>query len=806
MILRQIQAGPWRCFDRPLRIGPFADGLNVVYAPNATGKSTIFEAMRRCLLDHPSSTSGELSALRPWGRQLAPAASIEFEHDGAVYRLTKRFLDEPAALLEKIENGKASPLADSPDTATEAARQLLDMAISGRSVAGVKDWGMLQVLWVPQGAMAATALGGEAMQNIHRCLDGQLDSAAQRAILDRVEKAYLKIFTPSGKLKTGAEASQVVRLGNELAEARKKLESARARHGEFESAGAVLADMRQRRQSAERERAQLVSKIQAARQQAGEYSEMLALHDKTDADLKAIKAQLESIKQKIDLAASADRDLSKAQEDIAKLNADLPALQAEFDARKKLDAQAQADLTKANELGLLARQARQLAGDAAKYAAAQREYESTRKPPADAKVSVELRPAKKVKIEVVKGSPAGTRQLQPDKPVRIEGNPDVILELPGVGRLIASTESAGTDADDPQKAGAEKTLESLKAALEESVASHPDWHTAPPDSDALARSAAQADSAFANALSQSQQASAAVQDALRVAERTLTEARTNAAQLKERIASLQTQLAGLNADGMSPEQRQEKYREMAFAYSTQTAALDELQTRLKQFPADPRRMLVELEKNQETLEAAVRDNLQEEARQEGRLAALAAEGTYSTLAESQELADELELQLACRREQADAVGLLYRTVRQCGEEFNLAFTAPVAERALQIYRRLAGEKYLSISLNAADAGLTGLARTDAPRIAPDDLSGGEKEQLYLAVRLALAEIIAGKSRQLLVLDDVLVSTDQPRMNAALTILDEFSARLQIVILTCHQERYRPLPNANFIDLSAAVGE
>jgi uncharacterized protein YhaN len=87
----------------------------------------------------------------------------------------------------------------------------------------------------------------------------------------------------------------------------------------------------------------------------------------------------------------------------------------------------------------------------------------------------------------------------------------------------------------------------------------------------------------------------------------------------------------------------------------------------------------------------------------------------------------------------------------------------------------------------------------------ESLSGGEREQLHLAVRLALAEVLSGGERQLVVLDDVLTATDTARLARVLTILEEAAQRWQIVVLTCHPERYRGLTAATFFDLEAMAG-
>lgn len=77
-------------------------------------------------------------------------------------------------------------------------------------------------------------------------------------------------------------------------------------------------------------------------------------------------------------------------------------------------------------------------------------------------------------------------------------------------------------------------------------------------------------------------------------------------------------------------------------------------------------------------------------------------------------------------------------------------------------------------------------------------------RVYLATRLALAEVLTKDERQLVVLDDVLTATYVDRLGRIMTILEESAQHLQILILTCHPERYHSLKSANFIDLEAAL--
>ena len=68
------------------------------------------------------------------------------------------------------------------------------------------------------------------------------------------------------------------------------------------------------------------------------------------------------------------------------------------------------------------------------------------------------------------------------------------------------------------------------------------------------------------------------------------------------------------------------------------------------------------------------------------------------------------------------------------------------------------------------------------------LSQGAADQLYLAVRLAICDMVLPKEKAIpLVLDDALTSFDDDRCAAALDYLMELSRERQILLFSC-QER------------------
>jgi len=71
-----------------------------------------------------------------------------------------------------------------------------------------------------------------------------------------------------------------------------------------------------------------------------------------------------------------------------------------------------------------------------------------------------------------------------------------------------------------------------------------------------------------------------------------------------------------------------------------------------------------------------------------------------------------------------------------------------------------------------------------PSLETSDLSKGTRDQLYFAVRYALLEFLSPGDGSPLILDDALVHWDPNRRSATLELLDEISAKRQVLLFTC----------------------
>ena len=211
-------------------------------------------------------------------------------------------------------------------------------------------------------------------------------------------------------------------------------------------------------------------------------------------------------------------------------------------------------------------------------------------------------------------------------------------------------------------------------------------------------------------------------------------------------------------------------------------------------------MLSELESQQQQVRHQADEAGKRLNTESGRLQQIISEAPYSKLAEVEEEIARLERDIARDRLHIDAIQLLHNTVQQQKSGVMQSLIDPIRTRANSILQRIAGSRFDGLEFD--DTLLpTGIApQSNSEAVALNQISGGEQEQVHFAVRMALADIAFPDSRQLVVLDDVFTYTDATRLGRIATILEESAQRFQIVLLTCHPERYRGMSDAKFFDL------
>ena len=115
-------------------------------------------------------------------------------------------------------------------------------------------------------------------------------------------------------------------------------------------------------------------------------------------------------------------------------------------------------------------------------------------------------------------------------------------------------------------------------------------------------------------------------------------------------------------------------------------------------------------------------------------------------------------------------------------------------RVSQCFTSITTGSYQSVVFDST-LKLQKLATPNFNDVPVEDVSFGTREQLALLTRLCLAELLAKEGeKQVVILDDNLVHTDDIRMALACRLLQDAASKVQIVIFTCHPERYKLIPD------------
>ncbi len=151
--------------------------------------------------------------------------------------------------------------------------------------------------------------------------------------------------------------------------------------------------------------------------------------------------------------------------------------------------------------------------------------------------------------------------------------------------------------------------------------------------------------------------------------------------------------------------------------------------------------------------------------------------------------ERIQEQRAELRRERDRLWLLSRVVRVAERRFRDAHQPELIRRASRHLGRITGGRYERLILGNeedGDALLLQAPHLPEPLPAEEPLSTGTCEQVYLALRLAVVELVEGEGEPLpLILDEVLVHWDAERRSRGLDLLEALAEERQVFLFTCH---------------------
>ena len=830
MILRSLEVEGFRCFDRAVRVDGLAPGLNVLHGPNGAGKSTLLRALQHVMVDSYSLSGAAVKqAMSPWGRALNPRIRAEFSHGGEEWRIEKRFLANPSARLERLEAGLFRPVADG----READQRVRDMLLAEGAAKGIaKDvhMGLLQVLWTPQGAPLLPGWSTGVRTTLQEAFGAALSSPAADKLAELVDSRVADYFTDTGQVR---KASPVNVRQQERSVLQAQRDDLNTRWQTAAASRESLAHLRGTIAAKEASLATALPELEMAKAHGAALSAAIAEeriarqdYERLDGRLRQRRADLATqrrLEPQLQAAREAHAIARRALEQGQEAGPKITALERELELLQQsgVDAKAWPDVLRRHELtaavARLQEQGEALRAPNAATMAELRDLHQRLQVKEAALEAASLKLTIEAESALVVETDGATRSVFAGDSLELTGAQALSLRIPNIARFHAASanpRAAGLEEEVRQlrerlarlldgdslsqleKRFAEREqlrqelvarqaelrpLEACRGELDELAARRPDWVANPPDIDSIR--IRYRDRRRELEVLKGQFDLPALSSA---------EARTaaEAVSLEGQLAQVNTVLAQHAASGTLDD--------LELHHSAAAAFWSAARTRREQMEATATGDAQRLEQQVQSLRAAWEEERAAAARLEGELAVYQTESLYSRLAETEERLAVCTGDLERERRRAEALKLLKESLAAASRDMSASLPDRIAEFATANWRRIAGPAAQPIRVDDTwtPAGLV----VPGAQAGLDELSGGEAEQVAFATRLALAERLALAGPQLAVFDDAFLATDPARASRILELLAGAAGKLQILILTCHPERYAGLPDVRQFDL------
>lgn len=147
----------------------------------------------------------------------------------------------------------------------------------------------------------------------------------------------------------------------------------------------------------------------------------------------------------------------------------------------------------------------------------------------------------------------------------------------------------------------------------------------------------------------------------------------------------------------------------------------------------------------------------------------------------------------------EAVKLAISVIGELSADIHDSFGQQLNAKVTEIIRNITGNKYSNLKVNEK---LEVKVDFHGTYVSLDCLSAGTIDQIYFALRTAVAELLLGQDEVPLLLDDSFALYDEPRVRAC---LKELSCRKQVILFTCHKRERQLLDELgvayHFVELS-----
>jgi len=326
MNIQTIHLENWKKFTEPTQI-QLQDGLNVLYGPNESGKTTIIDSIITTFYTKHTSGSGKIKSLKPWGTSLHPLSQITFTKNGENYRITKGFYDKKS-ILEKQESEIWKKIAEG-DQADKQLIQLVGGQLATRGDTKPELWGLGQTLWMVQGTpFISDDLNDETLSSLQTMVGATIESDKEKKVLSNIRSKFLEIYTE--KTKTLKRGSQLKKVQDEIQTLKEDLSQSQLDNNKkdelirkIEDADILYNRNQKNLKEAKKERDKTELELEDARQHQ-------KIREKLEDEIQGINARYETLQKKMEEITDSHHEIAEIKAECQQLQQQLIPLKGEL--------------------------------------------------------------------------------------------------------------------------------------------------------------------------------------------------------------------------------------------------------------------------------------------------------------------------------------------------------------------------------------------------------------------------------------------------------------------------------------------
>ena len=835
MLIRRIAVENFRKLRAPVEINDLQPSLNVIIGDNEEGKSTLLKAVQAALFDKHNLTGQAIRDMLPFGSIVQPRVEVDFQLGEDRYSLRKGFKQSPFAELENSGRSWENAAAE------DKLREILGFTPPRQGPAKGENRGLSGLLWIEQdSAHKPLILNKDAKTALDQVIESEVEAVIGGNegpnLLDAIRSEFENYYTPI----TEREKS-ILTEKRRLAESlERKIESLKQEKGQYDGKLNDLEKIRkilpkaqedfdkaQREVSAIRAR---VDKIEGIEQKVNVAQGTL---ETANAQLEIARERLQSRRDKMDGLAKQERDAKERDKKFSELN------ERHKEAKHQLD-QARGKLRKTQ---LVCKKAKfELAKGIATMIAKNRKAVQKiliKKEDVDrlSEWEIDLN-IQRAKLEAMATAivflPSGDQavaangeQLVVDEPRRITEK--TLFRLEGFGKLEVTP---GGDEEDLHRCRSSVNVldrrlqdglaslgySSIEAAKEEYSRKEELLGKIRNDDAKLSGLAPNGLEGIRSDIDRLQRELPSTADTMEPvlpveeAERMQRSAQAELDGLDGNFSDIQSKLdneqgaiqqqraniARLAEDleedrlEVSDEQLGERFKEADKARNKRQEKLKRLNAKLEGLnPSSTREKMNREKQSRIRLERSFNATEEKKRELEAELKGLGTKGLGEQINEKRRELEETRRVLKRRELDASAWKLLLHTLLQAQQEERAPLTPLM--KCLAPYIEVVFPN-AELHLEESSLEIDKLDRAQSVEPEPfDSLSIGTREQIAVLVRLAMADMLLEQGKPvMLILDDPLVNSDDGRFEGMARALRKAAKRLQILILTCHEDRYQSI--------------